>query len=276
MKVIKNINNNVSMCLDNDGNQVIALGKGIGFIKAPCEVDMTRIERTFYDVDPIYLQTIQSIPEKILEVSAEIVDFARLKVEYLINSSIVFTLADHITFAIQRVEQNMNLEMPIYYDVRTLYEKECEIGEYALKLIHKKCDIALPKDEIIGIALHFINATAGNKKSGKVDYKDAIQHIKEIVEEHFSIDIPEDDFNYSRFVSHLQYLLKRGEEKTSLQTENNGLYVSVKEAYPDVYACACKITDYLKELYDYDYKEEESLYLMLHINRVYVREDCYQ
>lgn len=33
MKVIKKINNNVAICLDSSNNELIALGKGIGFKK---------------------------------------------------------------------------------------------------------------------------------------------------------------------------------------------------------------------------------------------------
>lgn len=35
MRVVKNINNNISLCLDSHNNEVIAFGKGIGFMKPP-------------------------------------------------------------------------------------------------------------------------------------------------------------------------------------------------------------------------------------------------
>lgn len=277
MRVIKNINNNVSICLDSTGKHVVAFGKGIGFGKPPYEIDITKIERTFYDIDSIYLQTINNIPEKIIEISAQTVDFARKKVEYLINSSIVFTLADHLAFALQRFRKNMILNMPIYYDVKSLYQDEYEIGDYALKLIKMKYNIILPRDEITGIALHFINAAAmTKKKKNDKDNKDVIRDIKKLVEDYLCITIRDDDFNYSRFVSHLQYLLKRGEQGKSICTENHELYASMKEKYPDIYACACRINNYLREVYKYIFDEEELLYLMLHINRLYVREDCYR
>lgn len=58
MKVIKNINNNVSVCQDSTGAQVVVFGKGIGFCKPPYELPMAKIQRTFYDIDPIYIQMI--------------------------------------------------------------------------------------------------------------------------------------------------------------------------------------------------------------------------
>lgn len=46
MQVVKNINNNVSLCLDNDGHEVIVFGKGIGFVKPPHEIPLESIQRT--------------------------------------------------------------------------------------------------------------------------------------------------------------------------------------------------------------------------------------
>ena len=37
MKVVKCINNNVAICLDDDNNELVAFGKGIGFKKPPFE-----------------------------------------------------------------------------------------------------------------------------------------------------------------------------------------------------------------------------------------------
>lgn len=45
MKVIKNINNNVSLCLDSKNNEVIAFGKGIGFTKPPYEIPLSEMIR---------------------------------------------------------------------------------------------------------------------------------------------------------------------------------------------------------------------------------------
>ena len=47
MKVIKNINNNVSLCVDKSGRECVAFGKGIGFIKAPYEVPLSKSKGRF-------------------------------------------------------------------------------------------------------------------------------------------------------------------------------------------------------------------------------------
>ena len=62
MKVIKNINNNISLCLDSRNNEVVAFGKGIGFTKPPYDVPLSKIDRTFYDVDEEQLAVLKRIP----------------------------------------------------------------------------------------------------------------------------------------------------------------------------------------------------------------------
>ena len=66
MQVIKKINNNFAICVDGEGNELIAFGKGIGFPKVPYEIeDLSVINRTFYDIDQKYLELLNELPEKV-------------------------------------------------------------------------------------------------------------------------------------------------------------------------------------------------------------------
>ena len=91
MKVIKNINNNISLCLDSRNNEVVAFGKGIGFTKPPYDVPLSKIDRTFYDVDEEQLAVLKRIPEDVLEAAAEIVDLANEKMDNQFRENVVFT-----------------------------------------------------------------------------------------------------------------------------------------------------------------------------------------
>ena len=50
MRAIKKINNNVVTCIDDDGNELIAMGRGLGFGELPRGLKLSEISRTFYDV----------------------------------------------------------------------------------------------------------------------------------------------------------------------------------------------------------------------------------
>ena len=48
MQVIKKLNNNFAICMDKEGKELIAYGKGIGFPKVPYELtDLNQIDRPF-------------------------------------------------------------------------------------------------------------------------------------------------------------------------------------------------------------------------------------
>ncbi len=273
MKVIKNINNNVSLCIDDNGNELVAFGPGIGFHKPPYEItDMSAIQRTYYDIDRKYLGLIDQLSSEILELSAQVIDYARSRLDTLFNSNIVFTLADHLAFAVERMESNTVLSFSMSYDLENLYSIEVDIGRYALRLLNSQLKIHLPRQEIYGIALHIINAehtyNPANKKNVS---RQVIQTICHIIEEHFYITLDQTDFNYSRFVSHMEYLLERGEQGLFIESENVSLLADLKKEFPDMYSCAEQIGDFLSKKFSWHLNDEELLYLVLHINRLCAR-----
>lgn len=53
MLAIKKLNNNAVLCRDGQGRDVIAMGRGVGFGgEFPRELPLSKIEHTFYDIDP--------------------------------------------------------------------------------------------------------------------------------------------------------------------------------------------------------------------------------
>ena len=103
-----------------------------------------------------------------------------------------------------------------------------------------------------------------------------IEKITELIEEEYQLRINKENFNYSRFVSHMHYLLKRGKCKELLSTDNRKLYHILKEDQPLTYVCTEKVSKYFVNETGIQLTDEEKLYLMLHINRLCTREDCNQ
>ena len=269
MKVIKNINNNVSLCLDNQGRQVVAFGKGIGFKKPPYEIPLEKIQRTFYDVDQNYLSVIAQIPEKIFIVSAKIVDYANRKLNSQYSSNAILALADHIQFAIKRKEAQLYIKLPILYEVKSLYPKEMEIGMTALDILEKEFHILFPEEEAASIALHLVDYGAYSQNKVKHNEKDVIEKCSDIIEKSMEIKIDKKSFDYFRFVTHMHYLLDRIKQNKKISSDNDRLFLSLKEEYPKTYICVLNIMEWIP----LPLTEEELMYLILHINRLCVRED---
>lgn len=270
MKVIRGINNNVAICVDNHGRELIAFGKGIGFFSESYELeDLSRIDRTFYDIDESHLKLLDEIDKEIFEISANIVDYAGELMDRDYSSNFVFALADHIYFVVDSYKKGLKLKIPFSYDIEYLYDKEKKIGDRAISYINKKLNIKLPQKEAIGIALHFINANKETEVERNVyNEEKIIKNIVQIIEKEYKISIDTKEFNYYRFATHMSHLLKRMEDNKLIESNNNELYKIVKKEYKKTYDCLKKIEKLLNEMLGKSLSEEEKLYLMLHINRI--------
>ena len=275
MRLLKKINNNFALALDSRGKQMIVEGKGIGFKTMPMELkDLSLVTRTYYDTKEQDISLINNVSEEILNVSAEICQYAEMKIGDRLNPNLRFILADHLDFAIERMQKNIQIKMPIYYDIRLLYPKEMEIAEYAVCQIMRKLKIQLPESELTGIALNIINSELVAETVSE-NKDELIEKIAEFIEQSFSIRIDRKAFSFSRFVSHMEYLLRRAKEGQTVSDENMQLYKTVKSEIPEINRCVNGIAVLLKKQ-GYPLNEDEKLYLMLHINRLCNREDCNQ
>src|SRR5690625_7301688 len=68
-----------------------------------------------------------------------------LKVELNDHFSIVLT--DHISFAIERQREGIELRNKLMYEIKILYKEEYEIGLWAIEHIKRKLNVEMPKDE---------------------------------------------------------------------------------------------------------------------------------
>ncbi len=270
VRIVKKINNNAALGLDGNGTEVVVLGKGVGFAEMPYELtDYSKIQRTFYDIDPRYAQMAAGIPTAVLEASADIADQAEMELECELNPNLPFTLADHLNFALERLRSGMTLATPLSYDVRHLYPKEAGLGDRALEILERHTGTRLPDSEAINVALHLINAEteSGDIHSMMMALK-IISDVDAILEKELGTQLDKDSFQYSRFVMHLRYLIQRLAGGQQVDDQGASLLGQVRREYPEVYACAKAVVNYFAATWDWHCNDEELLYLMLHINRV--------
>ena len=142
----------------------------------------------------------------------------------------MFTLADHIDFAIQRYQKNINIQLPLFYEVRQLYPNESEIGKQALDILKNRLGVTLPREEAAAIALHFVNYRAQAETVPNIDYGAIIEQATDIVEQELHITVDRDSFNYYRFVTHMHYMMKRTLDDTMIDSQNRELFESMKKS----------------------------------------------
>ena len=159
MIVVKKINNNVAICQDGDGRELVAFGKGIGFPAAPYELtDLSKVERTFYNVSSQYIPLLNEIPAEIIQFTARQMLEIQDMLPYETSANLVLTLADHIAFAIERAERGIYVQMPSIYEMEMSFPLEVKIGRRFTAAARRELKVSLPKGEVQGIAMNLINA----------------------------------------------------------------------------------------------------------------------
>ncbi len=273
MRIIKKINTSAALALDSAGREIVVLGKGVGFPPVPYELtDISRIERTFYDIDPKYLGMIAELPQPIVLASADIADLAEIELNCRLNPNLPFTLADHLNFAVERLKSGIDLTNPIAYDIRHLYPKESALADQALEILKEQTGLILPEGEAVNVAMHLINAEAesGDLHSVLMTMK-ILSEVERIVEKNLRIQLDRESYHYSRFVMHLRYLINRLASGTQTEERGADMLRTLSKEYPSIYLCAREIANYFRATWGWSCNDEEVLYLMLHINRVQER-----
>lgn len=197
MLIVKKINTNAALAVDSSGEEIVVLGKGVGFPSVPYELtDLSKIDQTFYNIDPKYVGMIAGLPQQILLASAAIAEEAEIRLHCELNPNLPLTLADHLNFAIERLRKGMDLTTPIAYDVQHLYPREAELGIRALELLREYANVTLPDSEAISVALHLINAEVenGDLHSVMMTLK-IISEICKIIQNSLKITLDEDSYH---------------------------------------------------------------------------------
>lgn len=274
MRYKKRINNNVVVAVDEQGNEQILTGRGLGFqIEAGTLVDKNRIEKIFTLKDTTANQRLQelfkTIPVEHVELAEDIVSYARIHIDNSINENVIVSLCDHIFMAVERKKQDIEVKNVMLWDIQKFYRDEYLVGQYAIKLIFERFHVQLNEDEAGFIALHIVNAQLDMQNKSVKEITRVMQEIETIVRMTFSIDLDVDSVYYYRFITHLKFFAERLFSGKSYQGQDvENMLMLVRGKYPKACACVEKIAQFLKQRYKYSLSEEEILYLSIHISRI--------
>ena len=209
MKIIKVINNNVVSALDKDAEEVVIMGKGIGFHAKPGQiVNEEQIEKTFRLEDKKsagqFARLVERLPVEYLKLSDQIITYAKNNIGLKLHQSIYLTLTDHISFAIERYKKGMQFDNPLKVEVKTFYPIEFGVGKYAIRKVREKLDVELNEDEAASVALHIVNAEYDTGVRNTMNITCLIRDVVNIVSEYLNIELQEESLHYARFITHLK------------------------------------------------------------------------
>ena len=263
--IITVFNNNVILAKDEEGSEYVFMGKGIGFSQsAKNPVDSTKIEKKF-KLDLFYIQN----NEEYLETIRLIVEKSEEYIKKKLNDYIYYSLADHIDYAIERHTDNVVFRSPIQWEIKKAYPQEYKAGQKALEIINETLNVELPHEEVTFLTLHIINASNDTGDFDSLyDELTIIDDVIRIIRHHFKIDIDEKSSNYERFLTHLKFFIHRIKKDEQLEVVNYEFYKTAVDQWPDIYDCLVKINKLILSKENVEVNNEESFYLMLHINRL--------
>ncbi len=274
MLVTKKINNNVALARDAAGNEVVIFGKGVGFPSTPYELDDTsRLQRIFRYIEGDVADSLANISPDIIEVSLEFVDFAAHELNCTLRPNVFITLADHLQFAIEREKGGITFSHPLEHEITLVYAREYEVATRCLAMLAER-GYNLSKNEACSIALYIANAEAiGNTFTddfrGTMQIVRVVDEIIAIVEEQLATTINRSTYSFSRFVIHIRYLARRLIDGDPIEPQNFSMYEQLAADFPEAHTCAEAIRLYLKQEYGWECSDEEVVYLMMYINRLF-------
>ncbi|MCD5002576.1 PRD domain-containing protein [Enterococcus saccharolyticus] len=277
MKILRILNNNVVIALNDEGEEVVLMGNGLGFQKKPgFEVDVLKVEKTFEmsgQFEKLRIEKLfAEIPEEIIKISYEILSYARKQLQKDLNETTFIAIADHLYTAIQRTKNNIQMKNFLLWDVKRFFPDELEIARQAIQVVNQRMGIQLSDDEAGFLTLHIVNAAIDSTNESAIDLTQMIEEILTVIKYTLKINFIENDIYFQRFITHLRFFSERvlnpSHNKIEEDMVENELFTLVVRKYPEAFEATKKVVDLLKTRWDYNTSRDEQVYITIHIARI--------
>lgn len=268
-KIVKILNHNAVIVHEQDTNStLLILNTGVGFGKKINEyIEIDGIE-TVYHIQPMSSKgktdvLLQNLDPIYIEISSDIMMKAKETFED-IDENKLLPLADHIAFAINRMQNKMQVTNSFSNEIRLLYPEEWKIAAKSREIIFNKLGHLINDDEIGFITLHLHSTQEMSNDDAFIMAIIVNESIREI-EKEYDIEIDLNSLSYSRLMIHMKYLIARLHEDEVITLDMEDY---TKESIPDSYALAVRIIKRIEDSLNREVPVIETGYLAMHIDRI--------
>lgn len=275
MRIKKVINNNILCVLDDNGNEMIVTGKGLGFKRKIGEqVNPALFMKTYRMEGKAEQRKLRELCEQIpmehLRLTYDMIEYIKTQITAPLNESLLITLADHISFAIKRKEDGIEFVNPLQEAIMSYYPLEYHLGQYCLRVIQEEIRADLNPSEAAFIAIHIVNAELNTSVSVMYDITKLIDSTLEVVEDYYQRHFDRESLDFNRFVIHLRYFAQRLFQTSPTQgTEHDANFRKmIMRSCRQHYKCARRVGDYVHKTYGREVSDEELIYLTIHLKRI--------
>ena len=274
-RIEKVLNHNTVIAIHQDDHkEVLIMGKGVGFGRKVAERIEVRPEDRLYSLQKYKerggaKEIVKSIEPEFLELTNAVLNEAE-KVFGKIDRMVLFPLADHIAFAVKRIQNHEQISNPLTEDIRVLFHMEFKVAESIRPLLKKQFQIDIEDDEIGYVALHIHSAIEDEKVSQAMQMARSVRECISMVEEAIGKPIDIASLSYNRLMNHIRYMVARAVNGEKLKMNIND-YMSVK--FPEAFQAAKKICEEMETSLKLPMEEIEIGYLAMHMERMMDREE---
>lgn len=275
LRIEKVLNNNVLIADHPSYEEVVLIGKGLGFNRKQGDfIETDSVEKLFVlkneKAQENYIKLLPHIDNELLDVIITAIDLIKQRTHSELDEHIHVALTDHLMFAITRISNGMEIKNPFLIETKTLYRREYEIASEVVQLINEKTGILLPVGEIGFIALH-IHSSMTNKTLSEVNkHSQLVSELVEMIEVQLSIQIDREGIDYMRLVRHLRYTIERVTKGERVE-EPEKISALLKVEYPVCYNLSWKIIKVMQQALRKKVYDAEAVYLTMHLQRLIKR-----
>lgn len=274
-RIAKTLNHNSFIGVEESSNQeYLVMGKGIAFGKKPGQRVQPGEDARIYSLTELTERgnaraIVQGVSPDSLELASAVLD--RAEKEFgKIDRSIVFPMADHLDFAIRRIQNGEQISNPLTDDIRVMFYKEYKVASCIRELLKERLQIEIDEHEIGYIALHVHSAIVEEKVSQAMEVARAVRESISLVENITGHKIDIMSLSYNRLMNHIRYMVARAVSGEKLKMNIND-YMSVK--FPAAFRAAEKICKEMEISLKLPMEDIEIGYLAMHMERMMDREE---
>lgn len=274
-RITKILNHNSFMGIESKNDQeCLIMGKGVAFGKKVGQTVSVTGDVRVYSLKELTdrgeaKEIIKSVSPLCLELANEVLNQAEEEFGK-VDRSIIFTMADHLDFAVRRIQNGEQISNPLTDDIRIMFYKEYKVAGCIRDLLKEKLGIRIDEHEIGYIALHVHAAIVDENVSQAMEIARTVRECICMVEEETGKSIDVMSLSYNRLMNHVRYMVARAIHGEKLKMSLND-YMSVK--FPGPYMTAEKICRKMEKSLKLPIPDIEIGYLAMHLERMMDREE---
>lgn len=272
-KIVSVLNNSAVMASRDDGEVMVLVGKGIGFSRRPGQnIDPETADTVFSresGTGDEMKKLLEHIPADCFDACAVIFRYLNRKLKTKLSERIYLTLADHISSALERSAQQIQLLFAMLAETRVLYPKEYQCAQWAVEYLNATFDVELPEEECGFLVLHIVNAQDPEKQDFAV--RTILRLTREMslaVQNYLGDDFDYEGMNWTRFLVHMKFLATRLIRKVQLEPNPHTSLSFSSSLLEKTDSVVKRMQNIVRDGYDTELNELETAYIRIHLGRL--------